>query len=67
MAKKPKTKKKVKPVVKPMKQVYCFICDGTGEMCNSCGEAEGTCDCGDYDFQECANCAGTGVSYVPKD
>jgi hypothetical protein len=39
-----------------------FICNGTGKMCNVCGEASNACMCeeGDEDFRDCESCKGTG-------
>lgn len=37
----------------------CRACNGTGQKCDSCGEAEGSCDC-DTTHSECPDCKGTG-------
>jgi len=40
----------------------CFPCDGTGLICNCCGESELGCECEDeQDLQECPYCGGEGV------
>lgn len=38
----------------------CFACDGTGQVCNGCGEAEGACVCMEKDFDDCTACGGSG-------
>jgi len=42
----------------------CFRCDGTGKLCEVCGETESVCegDEGDHDYVEgpCEDCKGTG-------
>lgn len=44
----------------------CFKCNGSTELCNSCGEARNVCSCEDDgnepDFAACDNCNGTGKS-----
>lgn len=42
----------------------CFFCNGTGLMCNVCGEAEGVCSCPDdeQDLVDCSDCKGSGVA-----
>jgi hypothetical protein len=47
----------------------CFNCNGTGEMCDCCGEAENVCQCDkDRDggspqtFSPCPDCNGTGAA-----
>lgn len=57
---------------KKQKQTQCFRCDGTGQICNICGESEMACDCDstqvenyqkehDMDqFDNCEYCKGTG-------
>jgi hypothetical protein len=46
------------------KSTECFRCDGTGLLCNFCGESSAVhCDCsveGEEDFFECEDCGGTG-------
>lgn len=39
-----------------------FDCDGTGQMCNTCGESETACACRDdsADLVSCKDCAGLG-------
>lgn len=44
----------------------CFICDGTGQKCQACGESEAVCD-GYCDPEhggliDCPDCKGTGVA-----
>ena len=40
----------------------CFRCDGTGGVCNICGESERACGCGDETaIVECSDCKGTGL------
>jgi hypothetical protein len=63
MAKKAKKAEPEKP-----KETNCFRCDGTGELCNGCGESAAHCvdSCPDEDnglavgFYECPDCKGTG-------
>ncbi len=38
----------------------CFRCDGTGELCNICGESELACSCEEFDVYDCDDCEGTG-------
>lgn len=48
----------------------CFRCDGTGELCNLCGESPTDCGCSVEDvedfngcsdqYDECPDCEGTG-------
>lgn len=42
----------------------CFRCDGTGEICNTCGESSAiNCRCGGEegpDIGDCPDCKGTG-------
>ena len=39
----------------------CFRCDGSGEICNICGESLGACQCGDgQEVDMCPDCNGTG-------
>jgi len=44
----------------------CFRCDGTGNLCNICGESERACSCEDDGeeptYFECTDCDGTGRS-----
>jgi hypothetical protein len=38
----------------------CLLCDGTGQICNCCGESEAYgCSC-DEGFEDCPDCNGTG-------
>lgn len=34
----------------------CFQCDGTGQMCNVCGESEAACRCTDNTYYPCDAC-----------
>lgn len=45
----------------------CFMCDGSGQMCNICGEAEPVCSCEKLDFRDCEDCEGTGVASADRD
>lgn len=43
----------------------CFICNGTGSICDRCGEAQNACGCGAEaddagEFSDCKDCNGTG-------
>lgn len=39
----------------------CFLCDGSGEICNSCGETEEVCRCEDgFLGGDCPDCGGSG-------
>ncbi len=38
----------------------CFRCDGTGLLCNICGESEHVCHCEEFDWYDCEDCEGTG-------
>ena len=44
-----------------------FTCDGTGKMCNICGESEVCCGCDDEDLGDCTDCDGTGKFCVEHD
>lgn len=43
----------------------CFTCDGSGEMCDVCGESETACRCDEPTFSPCEHCDGDGT--VPPD
>lgn len=45
----------------------CFICNGTGQTCKICGEAENACSCDDGEMTACENCGGDGVAPIDKD
>lgn len=45
----------------PSASSKCFRCDGTGEVCDVCGEAEGACECEEFDTGECPDCEGGGT------
>mgnify|MGYP003386775501 CR=1 FL=1 len=68
-AKTPKAKLASAKTLAPMCDVKeCFNCNGTGSLCNTCGEAEDACGCSnedeyddeDQDFVDCEECEGTG-------
>jgi hypothetical protein len=46
------------------KKTTCFFCNGTGQTCDTWGEAEGVCDClnsgSSPTFSDCEDCKGTG-------
>jgi hypothetical protein len=50
------------------KKRNCFTCDGTGQICGRCGEAEGVCSCDDDEdsngsaLSDCEKCKGTGIA-----
>lgn len=47
----------------------CFLCDGTGQMCNVCGESQKACSCPEdepFDGFDCTSCNGTGNAGKPK-
>jgi hypothetical protein len=49
----------------PKQQRPCFVCNGTGTMCNICGEAENACHCDGGkppDTRPCEDCNGTGIA-----
>lgn len=54
-------KKKKEPVVSKMKR-RCFVCDGSGQKCNICGESEAVCGCDELDMDDCGDCYGTGIA-----
>lgn len=58
-------KKKVKEDAPAMVERDCFVCDGTGNMCNECGESSAVCECNTENFYECENCNGIGKVSVP--
>ncbi len=35
-----------------------FDCDGTGQMCGTCGESESACMCDESDLENCEGCEG---------
>ena len=39
----------------------CPDCDGTGEVCEDCGQSSDDCDCGDSQLVPCEFCNGTGT------
>jgi len=40
----------------------CFLCDGSGNHCNLCGESARVCECEADDWNECQSCNGTGIA-----
>ena len=46
------------------KKSRCFRCDGTGLICDICGESEAACGClnsgSSPSFSDCSDCEGTG-------
>jgi uncharacterized radical SAM superfamily Fe-S cluster-containing enzyme len=62
MAKKPKNKKVVPEP--PKRRRPCFRCDGTGELCDSCGESIKACLCDEDDkiWVSCGDCNGHGIA-----
>ncbi len=38
----------------------CPVCDGYGEICQTCDEPGDCCCCEDSDIRECLECDGTG-------
>lgn len=75
MAKRSKRERKKRPRTSPQKNpavlpsvpaapARCFRCDGEGEVCERCGEAEQGCDCeadgNEYEPSDCPDCGGTG-------
>jgi len=56
-----------KRVLIQKKRRTCFICDGTGEMCNICGESAAVCKCKEEDRGPCENCEGEGSVEVTEE
>lgn len=50
-----------------IKRMSCFQCDGTGQMCDICGESETACSCDEMErtFSACEDCKGVGQVEVP--
>lgn len=53
------------------RRVNCFQCDGTGQMCNVCGNSRACCEgraddeCVEADdYEPCDNCEGAGQCYA---
>lgn len=44
----------------------CFVCNGTGEICNVCGEAQNCCECGGDNCSPCKNCGGIGIAILDQ-
>lgn len=45
----------------------CFLCDGSGQMCDVCGESESVCRCENNTFHDCPDCEGQGKVRPPKE
>ncbi len=41
-------------------EMTCSICDGTGELCNICGESPNACECSEDELREYAQEYGDG-------
>ncbi len=51
--------------LKKLGRSSCFRCDGTGQLCDTCGESPNACSCerdglGVPSFSSCADCGGNG-------
>ena len=59
-----KEKKKEKAPEPPARRRPCFVCDGTGEMCDCCGESIKVCECEEDDksWVSCKDCNGHGIA-----
>lgn len=53
---------KSKSASAPSQKRKCFFCDGTGHLCNVCGESEAVCQCDVLDFYDCNACGGVGIA-----
>ena len=63
----PKQKKnQKKSEEKPCEIKSHFTCDGYGQVCDRCGESEGSCSC-DGELVTCDGCDGTGRICVEHD
>lgn len=56
---------RAKPNEQTKAKSQCFRCNGSGVICNYCGEAEGACACDEPDpeaeqWGDCPDCEGTG-------
>lgn len=51
----PAPPEKTEPIVRDAAG-RCFRCDGTGELCNSCGESAYICECDVEVFYPCPDC-----------
>lgn len=60
-------KKTTAKISGPPEKRACFQCDGTGQMCNICGESESACECDEEDFFTCPNCKGSGVAVLDQE
>lgn len=75
MAKKKKPTKQPAPQKSPIPfiapasggQRRCFECNGTGQMCNICGEAENVCGCDELDMRDCESCGGNGIAAADQE
>jgi hypothetical protein len=57
--------RRIRATVAPVAPASCFRCDGTGKLCNLCGEAPQACRCEkngeeDHEWYDCDDCGGTG-------
>lgn len=58
-------KKKIK--VETPQRRQCFQCNGTGEMCNVCGESSDVCECEEgCSVNPCNNCGGVGIAILDQ-
>lgn len=59
------TKNKEGPPSKSQRRP-CFVCNGTGDICDECGESVDVCDCAEEDKQSspCSDCSGIGIAWV---
>lgn len=66
-----KRPKKVNPVAQVCIVKPHFDCDGTGRMCDRCGESEAACRCdeddGEQQLSKCAGCDGSTFICVAHD
>lgn len=63
--KKPAKEIKLPPALPRPSQYQCFRCDGTGRLCDICGESPKACCCekdgiGDPTYSDCQDCGGKG-------
>lgn len=59
---KPREKKVGKTPEPAKRKRGCFTCGASGNMCDTCGEPEGVCDCEDSSYSDCEDCLGTGIA-----
>jgi hypothetical protein len=54
---KPRIRKVEEPVlIARLRARGCFRCDGSGLICNICGESAQACRCDEENFAECPDC-----------